>query len=34
MEIRPKWKFASEIGDFVTLPKLTQNFLQFPSKEI
>ena len=30
----PKWKFASEIGHFVILPKLTQNFLQFQTKQI
>ena len=24
----PKWKFASEIGHFVMLPKLTEKFLQ------
>ena len=25
----PKWKFATEIGHFVSLTKLTQNLLQF-----
>ena len=30
----PKCKFASEIGHFVILPKLTQNFLQFQNKQI
>ena len=30
----PKWKFASEIGHFVILPKLTENFLQIQSKQI
>ena len=30
----PKWKFASEIGCFVSLPKLTQNSLQFQNKQI
>ena len=29
-----KWKFASEIGHFVILPKLTKNFLQFQIKQI
>ena len=26
----PKWKFASEIGHFLILPKLTQNFSGIP----
>ena len=30
----PKWKFASEIGRIVILPKLTQNFLQFQNKQV
>ena len=30
----PKWKFASEIGHFVSLSKLTQNLLQFQNKQI
>ena len=29
-----KWKFASEISHFVSLPKLTQNLLQFQNKQI
>ena len=28
-----KWKFASEIGHFVSLLKLTLNFLQFQNKQ-
>ena len=30
----PKWKLASEIGHFLILLKLTQNFLQFQNKQI
>ena len=30
----PKEKFARETDHFVTLPKLTQNFLQFQNKQI
>ena len=30
----PKSKFASEIGHFLSLPKLTQNWLQFQNKQI
>ena len=29
----PKWRLASEISHFVTLPKLTQNFLQFQNEQ-
>ena len=29
-----KWKFVSEISQFVSLPKLTQNLLQFQNKQI
>ena len=30
----PKWKFVSEIGRFVSLPKLTQHLLHFQNEQI
>ena len=34
LKLAPKWKFPCEISHFLSLPKLTQNILQFQNNQI